>query len=477
MVIAHRWRRFLLVTLGGELLFLFLVPPEVRPAGRRLFVLTWPMVAAWLAEILPLGITALMFPVVGTLAGLTSARDAFAPFAHPIIFLFLGSFLMARAIEKTGTAEWIVQSALRRPGLAASPYRFTLVLGFVVFGLSMWLSNTATVASILPMIPAMIAVVPEGSRRHMKKMILLLVAYAANIGGIATPVGTPPNLIALGMVDRMVANRHMLNFLEWVSIALPPALIMFVTVHFVLYRRYLRHLPHSTTASLFQPVPLSPGGRRALRAFLVLIILWFGPGLIRVSFPNAPLSKWLAAHWPEAIPAVLMGVSLFLIPGDDERPLLTLSDLNQIDWNTLLLFGGGLSFGMMARSTGLLEDLIEGWIRPLHPSPQLLLVMLVVTAVFATELFSNTAMANLLIPVAIGLASALHRNPWPPVLGVAFGCSMAFMLPVATPPNAMVFGAGGLTLRDMTSAGWRANLISIIVISMTVLVLQWVVSG
>lgn len=398
-----------------------------------------------------------MFPILGILLGISSSTEAFQSFSHPLIFLFFGSFLAARAVERYGCAEWLAQRIVRGRWVMATPYRYTLTIGAMGFALSMWLSNTATAAAMLPLIPAWTAGEDERSQWLLKKLLLLLIAYSVSLGGVVTPIGTPPNLIALGFLDRMAPDVALPSFLGWSIQTLPFALILFIVIHFYLYIKYGRNLPWVSRGSVPCPGRLGLAERRILFLFSCLVLGWFLPSFIQLTLPHSTLAIWLENHWPEVLPAVIIGVLWFVIPGDSGRPLLQGSDLAAIDWNTLLLFGGGLTFGSMAMSTGLVQSLIHAWTVPMKAHPWLLLALLLGITIIGTELISNTAMANIQVPIAIALAKETGLPVWPVVLGTTIACSMAFMLPVSTPPNAIVFGSGTLTLKDMFRAGCWAD--------------------
>jgi len=451
----------------GEAVLATWVGPALTPPARRLLLWAWVPVALWLTEAVPLGVAALLIPVGGVVLGVASEREAFGPFADPVIFLFLGSFLVARALEKHGAAAWMAARVVTFRFFAGGPYRMTLGIGLAAFGLSMWLSNTATVATLLPVVVALGQHLPDGVvRRQFYKPALLLVAYGASIGGAATPVGTPPNLIALGFLERLAPEAPRPSFVAWVGIALPVALTLFLLVHAWLYVRWLRRAPWAAIRP-GATGPLSVAGRWALGAFAVLVVLWFLPGVLSWTLPEAhPLRRFLATRWPESIPPVLIAVWLFLTPaGPDGRPLLERADIARIDWDTLLLFGGGLSLGAMLHRTGLLHQAVEALAGHVAWTWGTALLAVTALSIFTTDLISNTACANLLIPVVITLGQTLRLPVTPLVMGATLGASMAFLLPVSTPPNAIVFGTGHLRLRDMVGAGIVADLLSLSLIT------------
>lgn len=451
----------------GEVVLATGVGPVLTAPARRLLLWAWVPLVLWLTEAVPLGVAALLIPVGGVMLGLASEREAFGPFADPVIFLFLGSFLVARALEKHGAAAWMARRVVAIRFLAGSPHRMTLGIGLAAFGLSMWLSNTATAATLLPVVVALGQHLPDGAaRQQFYKPALLLVAYGASIGGTATPVGTPPNLIALGLLARLAPEVPRPSFAAWVGMAFPIALTLFLLVHAWLYVRWLRHVPWQEVR-LGPTEALSVAGRRTVGAFVVLVVLWFLPGILQWVLPTAhPLREFLASRWPESIPPVVIAVLLFLIPaGPGRTALLERSDLLRIDWDTLLLFGGGLSLGTLFHRTGLLNQVVHALTGPVVWTWGMALLASTALGIFLTDLMSNTAYANFLIPFVITLGQTFHLPVGPLVIGKTLGTSMAFLLPVSTPPNAIVFGTGHLRLRDMVGSGIVADFLSLLLIT------------
>ncbi len=460
------WLALGLIVVGEAVLAIW-VGPSLTPPARRLLLWAWVPLVLWLTEAVPLGVAALLIPVGGVVLGVASEREAFGPFADPVIFLFLGSFLVARALEKHEAAAWMASRVVALRFFARGPYRMTLSIGLAAFGLSMWLSNTATVATLLPVVAALGQHLPDGTlRRQFYKPTLLLVAYSASIGGTATPIGTPPNLIALGLLERLAPEVPRPSFVAWVGMALPIALTLFLLVHGWLYVRWLRHVPWEEVRPRAGEA-LSVAGRRVLGAFAILVVLWFLPGILQWTLPEVhPLRIFLASRWPESIPPVLIVILLFLISaGPGQGSLLERADITRIDWDTLLLFGGGLSLGTMLHRTGLLNQVVGALTGPVPWTWGTALLVSTALGVFLTDLMSNTASANLLIPLVIKLAQMFHLPVVPLVMGTTLGTSMAFLLPVSTPPNAIVFGTGHLRLRDMVGAGIVADFLSLSLIT------------
>jgi len=454
----------------GPTVFLLLLalPLDLAPAAQRLAAVLGLVVVLWVTEAIPLAATALLGPALAVPLGVASARDAFSSFGHPIIFLFLGSFLIAGAMRTHRLDRRIALFVLSRRWVGESPTRILLAFGAIAAALSMWMSNTATTAMMLPIGLGVLATLRTGDGGQNPHSwpyatgLMLMIAYGCNIGGIATPVGTPPNLIAIGMIERVLDRRF--SFLEWMAFALPVTLVLFAFLFVVLWRLYpagsgsLAGAAARIRAERASLGGWSAGERASLAAFLVAVTLWTLPGvaslLLGATHPVVErLQHWLPDEGPSAILAATL---LFVLPVDwkARRFALEWSDAARIDWGTILLFGGGLSLGSMAFSTGLAEALGGRFLAATGGLP---LALVALAGLFLangmTEFMSNTATANLLVPMFLALAGQATGDALLPTLGVTLGCSLAFCLPVATPPNAIVYGSGQIPLTQMIRAG------------------------
>jgi sodium-dependent dicarboxylate transporter 2/3/5 len=455
--------------LGPAAFLVVLVSPMgLEPSARRLAAIFALVVVFWITEAIPLPATALLGPALAVVVGVAEAREAFASFGHPIIFLFLGSFLIARAMMKHGLDRRIALFVLSRPWVGEHPGRILLAFGAIAAFLSMWMSNTATTAMMLPIGLGVLQTLPLGGRDSAGDPsstyatgLMLMIAYSCNVGGIATPVGTPPNLIAIGMLEK-VLNRD-ISFVEWMSFGLPVAVVCFVFLYAFVRRRFCPTagaIDGAAAVIRSERTKLGrwrAGEKAALTAFLVAVTLWMLPGLVGlVVGSESPVTKTLSGALPEGASAILAATLLFLIPVDwrSREFALDWREAARIDWGTILLFGGGLSLGGLAFSTGLAEA-IGG--AALGEAGALGVAAMVLIAVFVanvmTEFMSNTAMANLLIPMFLALAAAGAGGSMLPALGATLGCSLAFCLPVATPPNAIVYGSGRVPLTAMIRTG------------------------
>ena len=476
----ERWRRRIGLLAGpvAALAVYFLsagLPPEQRSLAAVLVL----VIAFWVTEAIPIPATALLGPALCILLGVSEARDVFRGFANPVIFVFLGSFLLARAMTVNQLDRRVALGILRSRLIGSSPARIRLAVGAAAALLSMWISNTASVAILFPIVVGLSdalerlfarggpALVRAG--RSYVTGLMLMTAYAATVGGLATPVGSPPNLIGLGMMDTMAGRR--IPFFEWMLLGLPMSLALFALL--ALLMRYLHPAPSQRLEGLDAALSeagrgIAPWGRAqtyTLLAFFCAVGLWVLPGAVALlKGTEDPIYQLLSQRLPEGVVALLAASLLFLLPvsWSPPRGALAWREAVQIDWGTILLFGGGLSLGGLMYSTGLAERLAHGLLGA-EGSINLWAFTAAVTlfASLLTETTSNTASASMIIPVVIAVALAAGISPLPPALGATLGASLAFMLPVATPPNAIVYGSGRIRILQMIRAGVLYDLLGV----------------
>ncbi len=464
----------------GPLLFLSAYFSPLLPQNPRahdllsvfLLIVVW-----WVTECIPIPITALLIPVFLTAFSICTASEAFAPFTNPIIMLFLGSFVLARAMCVHGLDQRLAYSVLSFRGIAKRKTRILFALGLTSVFLSLWISNTATAAMMYPLALGILDSFRESKEENKRSSfgvaLLLTLAYSASIGGIGTPIGSPPNLIAIGMLERLI--NYKVTFFQWMIIGFLVMLPMYFVLFFLMRGKLLKDKKESGTGidvhsiAKKQSLRLSLAQKNVLLAFSVTVFLWIFPGIISlVGGRDAPLYVWFHNHLPESVAAIIGASLLFFLPVRPKQGEFTLSlkEAMHIDWGTLLLFGGGLSLGFQIFETGLADAIGNFFISLGGTSASLTLITLlsVMFSVFLTEVTSNTASANMLIPIIIAISSAASIDPLPPVLGSAIGCSFAFMLPVATPPNAIMYGSGMIPLPRMIRTGFWLNVAGIIII-------------
>jgi sodium-dependent dicarboxylate transporter 2/3/5 len=449
-------------------LLILALPMDLPPGAHRLAAVFGLVIVFWVTEAIPLAATALLGPALCVPLGVASARDAFSSFGHPIIFLFLGSFLIASSMRVHELDRRIALFVLSRRWVGESPARIMFAFGAIAAFLSMWMSNTATTAMMLPIGLGVLAALSASTAVDPKRAagystgLMLMIAYSCNVGGIATPVGTPPNLIAIGMAENVLGRR--LSFIDWMSFALPISIVLFVFLFFVLWRLYpasegsLVGAAERIRAERDTLGSWSKGERASLTAFLVAVVLWTLPGIVGLILGvGHPVSEFLRKVLPSEGPSAIIAASLlFVLPVDwrARRFAMDWKEAARIDWGTILLFGGGLSLGSMAFSTGLAKALGGGVLSATGGWPLAIVALLgLFLANIMTEFMSNTATANLLVPMFLALAGAATGSTLLPALAVTIGCSLAFCFPVATPPNAIVYGSGHVPLVQMIRAG------------------------
>jgi len=446
------------------------------PKAHSLLAIFFLVVTWWVTECIPIPVTALLVPVLITAFNVASVKDAFAPFANPIIMLFLGSFVLARAMCLHGLDQRLALSILSLKSIKQKRTRILFALGLTSLFLSMWISNTATTAMMFPIALGVLDALKEHQENRKSSfsvVLLLTLAYAASIGGIGTPIGSPPNLIAIGMLERLADYR--VTFFQWMIIGFLILIPMYFFLFFYMKYRLRGKTKGGGPVDLSaleekkQKGPLSRSQKNVLVAFSVTVFLWILPGFISLIWGrSAPLFLWLQEHFPESTAAVIGAGLLFILPVKASQGEFTISlhEAIKIDWGTLLLFGGGLSLGFQMFTTGLAEAIGNFFISLGGSSASLAMITLLAVAfsVFITELTSNTASANMIIPIIIAIAQAASVSPLPPVLGSAIGCSFAFMLPVATPPNAIIYGSGMIPLPQMMKHGFWLNIAGILLI-------------
>lgn len=467
------WRRRISLFLG-PLLFLFLLifPIALPPVQHKVLAIVALVFIWWIGEAVPLPITALLIPVLGVMLNVVSIRNAFSPFANEIIFLFMGSFILARAISIHGLDRRFANFLLSLKIIKGRMFASIFAMGLSAWLLSMWLSNTATTAMLMPLALGLLKGVAGEGNPGVIIGGLLFIAFATSAGGIATPVGTPPNLVGIGMLNDLAGMK--VNFANWMGMTIIPSITMFLMIFFVLYFFNFRNSRSVVTYSYEKMSPLSRAEKNTLIAFSITVFLWVVPGMITPFLTGGGLKNFLQSAFGESIVAIIGALLLFILPVDFKKGEYTLSweEAVKIDWGTILLFGGGLSLGSMLTSSGFANVIGEKILKMTGGSEILLIFLVVTLSVAVTELISNTATANMLIPIVIGISSQGGIDPLYPVMGVALGTSMAFLLPISTPPNSIVYGTGKIPLMNMVKCGFILDCMSIILITLYLVLLK-----
>jgi sodium-dependent dicarboxylate transporter 2/3/5 len=448
---------------------LFLPFPSLSPAAHRLAAIVAFVVIFWLSEAIPIPVTALLGAALAVLLDVAPAATVLGAFGDPILFLFIGSFMLARAMQVHGLDRRIAYTLLAHPWVGASTYRTLWALGLTACLLSMWMSNTACAAMLFPVALAIARTTQEALR---PTGLLLMLAYAASVGGVATPVGTPPNLVGIALIDQRLGVH--IGFLQWMAFGVPLALTLLVVLYGVillLFRPERRAIPgqrERMEAAHRALGSLSAGERNSLIAFALAVVLWVGPAVAGLVLgQHHPAIAALTERLPEGIIALLAAGLLFLLPVDWRRREFTLSwdEAVRIDWGTVLLFGGGITLGRLMFETGLAEALGRGLLSAfgIH-SPIALTAAATGIATLISETTSNTASANMVVPVALSMAETIGAVGVPIGLAATLGASMGFMMPISTPPNAIVYGSGAIRFLDMVRAGLLLDLLGFFII-------------
>jgi len=461
------WRKRVGMFVGPALLLvIWVVPLPLGTEAHRLAAIMSLVGVWWISEAVPLSVTALLGTALAILVGISTPVRAFAPFANPIIFLFLGSFIIGRAIGVHELDLRIARSLLRSRLVDGKVTRVPMMLGLLCVGVSGWVNGTATTAMMMPLaIGVLSAMRAQGVEPgpNFASRTLLTIAFAASIGSKITPVGAASNMVALGFLESIGGVR--IEFVTWMMIGIPltivMALLLIVAVDWV--------MPHSDAlkgarisgkeaASVESggDGPLTRAQKNCLVVFVGTAFFWLLPGILRLS-SDAPEIEALAERLDLGTVAVLGASLLFILPaGSPTRKFtLTWKEAAQVDWGTILLFGGALSLGQMMFATGLAEGIGRGLIAVSGAESLWGVTAIALAAAIAlTNLTSNTATAAMLTPVVLSIAAASGLNPIPPALGVAFGCGVPYLLPIATPPNAIVYGTGMVPITSMMKLGF-----------------------
>ncbi len=467
--------------LAGLMVYLLPMTSLTPDAHRLAAILVW-VIIWWITEPIPIPMTALLGAVLSTVLGIAPVREVFAPFADPTIYLFLGSFILAEAMAVHNLHKRFAFSIMTLRWVGDRPGRILFAYGAVAAFLSMWISNTATAAMMLPIgigiVHALRELQSQGEKSTTSSFaasIMLMAAYAASVGGIGTPVGTPPNLIGIAMIEKFVHVR--IPFFQWMLLAVPLLIIMYLLLFALLHRL---HRPGNLSLQGSRNYirneqktmgPWSRGQLNTLAAFLITVLLWILPGLLAIIYgTNHPIYLSYNARFAEAVVALLGALLLFVLPVNWRKREFTLTwrEASRIDWGTLILFGGGISLGQMMFQTKLAENLGQVLLS-LSGAESVWGITLaaIYISIFVSEATSNTAAANMVIPVIISLALAAGLNPLPPAIGATIGCSWGFMLPVSTPPNAIVYGSGMVSIRAMIRAGFLFDILGGVLIWIT----------
>lgn len=459
------------------------------PAHHLLAIMTLVSIW-WITEPVPIPVTSLLGPTLCVVLDVVPMDEAFANFANPIVFLFMGSFFIATAMIVNGLDKRIAYGIISMRWVGDSPRRIFIAVGLVCMIGSSWVSNTATAAMMFPIALGLLEAISELMAKNGKKIdlthykyatgLMLMIAYACSIGGIFTPVGTPSNLIVMGLLKQLAPNAPSVSFVQWMMWGFVAMVSFFILTYVILWRMYPSDENHIKGTQSFIQGRVKELGKwtkaqkNTLFAFILTVILWVAPAILTIIYgPDAQIVKTFSTYFPDHIVALVGGLLLFFLPVNLKKGEMTLSwkdGVEGMDWSTLLLFGGGLSMGGLMYTTGL-SDWMGAGISNLigsNPSEIVFIAVFCIFTLLLTELTSNTASTNLIGPIAITTAMSLGFSPIPVAVGIAMSSSLGFMMPVSTPPNAIVYSSGYVPITKMIKTGVIIDFIGILFITIPI---------
>ena len=456
--------------IGGPFLFFALqlvLPESVFPGQARAVISigAW-MVLWWITEPVPIPVTSLLPLVIMPLSGISSMKEAAQPYGDPVIFLFMGGFILALGLEKYRLHQRIALTLIRMTGTSGDG----IILGFMLATalISMWISNTATAIMMLPIASSVTSLLSRDLNldndpkfNRFATGLMLAIAYSASIGGMATIIGTPPNVVMVGHVKRIYGTD--VPFADWMIVGVPVMILTLASCYLIitkiLFRNHLNHIEGSSELienKLKELGPLSTMEKRVLGIFGVTCFFW-----IFRQWINKLVGENLLDDTSIAIGG---GMLMFLLPaGRGMKPLLDWRDMKEMQWGILLLFGGGMALAEGMEKSGIVEQ-IGSYFEHHQISGAVLIFSLTLISMALTELMSNVALVTIFVPVVFGIAEGAGINPIYLAMPVTFAASCAFMMPISTPPNAILFASGYIKMKEMVKTGFLLNLFSLIII-------------
>ncbi|MEO3815999.1 DASS family sodium-coupled anion symporter [Plantactinospora sp. B24E8] len=482
----ERGRRTVGLWLAPLVSIVFLALPLDLPGNQQTLAgILLGVIVLWVTEPVPIPVGGLLGVAAIVILAVAPAGEVLAPFGSSTVFTFIGAFILAQAMLKHGLARRFAFRMLSLPGVGRTTGRVIITFGLITCALSAFVSNTATVAMLLPTALGILTVIAklmqergiatadfDPTRLRVGIALMLMLAYGASVGGLLTPVGTPPNLIGRDLIAEATGTR--ISFAEWMVMAFPICALMFVALATVLLLlnkpeiRRIEGVAEYVASERAKLGPLSRAERNTLVAFTVTVVLWITPGVVALVFgSDSTQYDWISARLNEGIVAVLGASLLFLLPTDWSARQYTLnwSDAARIDWGTILLFGTGIIFGSLLEDSGLARTIGDGSADLLGlTSVFAITAFAVLLAIVISETTSNTAAAAVVVPIIIPVAVAAGINPFVPALAATFAASFGFMLPVSTPQNAVVYGSGVVPITKMIRSGFSFDILGAILI-------------
>lgn len=457
----------------GPLLFLAIVlfvdPNLIAPGATKVMAVGVFMITWWITEAVPNPVAALLPLILFPALGVMNMTNSAAPYANPSVFLFMGGFLIALALEKHKLHERIAINLIRLTGTSGNG----IILGFTLSSglISMWISNTATALMMLPIGVSVIQLLKRSGNdepltkgeKNFALGLMLSIGYAASLGGMATIIGTPPNVVFAGFAKEFY-NQD-ISFFRWMVIGVPLALITLFACYFMITRwLFPNNLPKIEGSELLisnklkELGPMKKEEKLTLLVFAITSFFWIFQQPINALFE--------ADIFNDTNIAVTGGVLMFLVPIDfkGDKFLISWDDTKKLPWGILILFGGGISLARGMESTGIIKAIGNSIANQQGVSTWMMMLLLTVASVVLTEFMSNVALVTIFVPVVFGIAEGLHLDPYILALPVTFAASCAFMFPISTPPNAIVFSSGHIKMQEMIRAGFWLDVICMIII-------------
>ncbi|KUI15353.1 anion transporter [Mycolicibacterium acapulense] len=471
----EKGRRTLGLFLAPLLTAVFLVLPMDIPREQQVLgAVLLGVIALWITEAVPIPIGGLLGVAVAVFLGVAPVDDVLGPFGSSTIFTFIGAFILAQAMLKHGVARRFAFRILALPRAGRSTTGVIIAFGAITALLSAFVSNTATVAMLLPTAIGILSVIAkllqqrgdvepdfDPQRLRVGAALMLMLAYGASVGGLLTPVGSPPNLIGRGLIEEATGER--ISFGQWMVLAIPICFVMFLLLALILLRlnkpeiKRIDGVAEYVASEREKLGKLSRAEKNTLIAFGVTVTLWILPGVFAViTGTESTTYEFVSDRLDEGVVAVFGASLLFLLPTDWQSREFTLrwKDAAEIDWGTIILFGTGIIFGSLISSTGLAETIGTSVNDALGLTSGIAItIFAVILAIIVSETTSNTASAAVVVPIVIPVAVAAGINPFVPALAATFAASFGFMLPVSTPQNAIVYGSGVVPITKMIRSG------------------------
>jgi sodium-dependent dicarboxylate transporter 2/3/5 len=447
-----------ITAIGFSIFATILISTKCESTFWNAIALSFLMIFFWVFEVIPIYVTALFPLVLAIPMGVLNKEDLAMAYGDGNVFLFFGGFLLALGLEKWNVHEQIARGIIAAVGQSPSRILFGFIMSTGL--ISMWISNTATALMMLPMALAIIEALPKKDQKGKFAIFLMLsVAYASSIGGVGTLVGSPPNTQMASILEKQFHTE--VDFFTWMKIGFPVAILMLLVL-FLMFYSSLRKEKNLGSHQLQLPnAPWTKDQFKVLAIFSGVVMLWILKDVIH---------NLTGFTYRDENVAMLGGALLFLIPSQEKKTLLKWEDTKQLPWGILLLFGGGLALAAIMEKNGMIESISVAFSQMNTVSYFGILLTVVTIAVFASEVLSNLAMVVIFVPIVAGFANQLGIPILQLAIPLTLGASLAFMLPVGTPPNAIVFSSGYLKVKDMVKYGLVLNLIGIGII----VLLSWI---